>query len=119
MQDFKSLLVWQKSHQLTLSIYRVTTKFPSEEKFGLISQMRRASSSIPSNIAEGCGREGPKELKRFLGITMGSATELEYQLLLSHDLAFLSQQDYQRVNASVIEVKKMLYAFIQKLKIEG
>ena len=86
MKDFRKLLVWEKAHQLTLSIYNVTAAFPSEETYGLTSQMRRAASSIPSNIAEGCGREGDAELSRFCTIARGSASELEYQILLSRDL---------------------------------
>jgi four helix bundle protein len=78
MRDFRSLKVWHKSHELTLAIYLATRSFPSDERFGLTSQMRRASSSIPANIAEGCGRDGEAELARFMQISMGSASELEY-----------------------------------------
>ena len=86
MQDFRDLKVWQKSHQLTLEVYRSTATFPREELYGLTSQIRRASSSIPANIAEGCGRNSPNELRRFLEIAMGAASELEYHLLLARDL---------------------------------
>lgn len=89
MQDFRNLQVWSKAHKLTLDIYKLTSRFPKDELFGLRSQMRRCSSSIGSNIAEGCGRLGDAELNRFLLIAMGSASELEYQLLLSRDLGYV------------------------------
>jgi four helix bundle protein len=89
MRDFRELKVWHKSHQLTLDIYTATRGFPREEVYGLTSQFRRSSASIPANIAEGCGRTGDAELARFMLIAMGSASELEYHLLLAHDLGFL------------------------------
>lgn len=116
MGDFKKLSVWEKSHRLTLAIYRATTAFPKEELYGLTSQIRRASASIPSNIAEGSGRGGDKELARFLQIAMGSAHELEYQLLLARDLGFLEITTYQDLDAQVLEVGRMLRGFIQNLK---
>jgi four helix bundle protein len=118
MKAFKQLTVWQKSHELVLEIYRVTTKFPKEELYGLTSQIRRCSSSIPANIAEGCGRAGDAELARFLQIAMGSASELEYHLLLAYDLQILSEADHKRLTRQVIEVKRMLTSFIRKLKAE-
>ncbi len=116
MQDFHTLKVWEKAHQLTLDVYRATAVFPKEETYGLTSQIRRASSSIPANIAEGCGRGGNAEFKQFLQIAMGSAGELEYHLLLARDLHYLTTADYDRLIASVIEVKKMLTALIAKVK---
>ncbi|TAE61914.1 MAG: four helix bundle protein [Nostocales cyanobacterium] len=116
MRDFRELKVWEKSHQLTLAIYKITAIFPREELYGLTSQIRRSSASIPANIAEGCGRNGVAELARFFHIAMGSASELEYHLLLAHDLNFLTESDYELLIHSVIEVKRMLAAFIQKLK---
>ena len=86
MQDYRKLAVWQSSHELTLAVYRVTIRFPKDELFGLTSQMRRSSSSIPTNIAEGCGRATNADFTRFLHISLGSANELEYQLLLCRDL---------------------------------
>jgi four helix bundle protein len=86
MQDFRNLLVWQKSHELVLEIYRISRDFPREELFGLTSQMRRCAVSVPSNIAEGCGRGSDPDFARFLIIAMGSCSELEYQVLLSRDL---------------------------------
>lgn len=89
MKNFRQLKVWQKSHQLTLKVYAVSRAFPKEELFGLTSQIRRSAMSVPSNIAEGCGRTGDVEFRRFLVIAMGSANELDYQLLLGSDLGFI------------------------------
>lgn len=116
MRDFKTLVVWQKAHQLTLSVYAATQHFPKDELYSLTNQMRRASASVPTNIAEGCGREGDIELKRFLQIAMGSASELEYQLILARDLNYLNIERYNNLNDDLLEVKRMLNAFIQKLK---
>jgi four helix bundle protein len=116
VKDFRELQVWQRSHQLTLGIYRVTKKFPKDELFALTSQMRRASVSIPANIAEGCGRDGDAELKRFLNIALGSACELDYHLLLATDLGYLAPADSQPLVAEALELRRMLGAFIQKLK---
>jgi four helix bundle protein len=116
MQDFHSLKVWEKAHQLTLDVYRTTVTFPREELYALTSQLRRASSSIPANIAEGCGRGGNAEFKQFLQIAMGSASELEYHLLLARDLNYLKAVDFQRLTDSAIEVKKMLAALIARVK---
>lgn len=115
MQDFKNLKIWQKSHQLTLGVYRATATFPKEELYGLTSQMRRSCASIPANIAEGCGRDSDGELARYLHIGMGSASELEYHLLLAHDLGLLPHEAYAQLNRDLVEVKRMLNAFIQKL----
>jgi four helix bundle protein len=116
MRDFKTLVVWQKAHQLTLAIYEATTNFPKDELFGLTSQMRRAASSIPTNIAEGCGRSSDVELARFLDIAGGSASELEYQLILSRDLQWLDTESYKRLDDKLDEVKRMIYAFIKNLR---
>ena len=116
MKDFRSLKAWGKAHELTLRIYSVTKTFPRDEAFGLTSQLRRACASIPANIAEGCGRSGDAELARFLVIAAGSASEVEYHLLLVHDLSYLNHADYQQLDGEVNELKRMLTAFIQKLK---
>lgn len=116
MRDFRSLKVWEKAHLLTLEIYKATQHYPVDERFGLTSQMRRSSSSIPTNIAEGCGRHGDAELKRYMVIGMGSANELEYQLLLSKDLGYIEVDIYQYLHERLIEVKKMLSSFVMKLK---
>lgn len=86
MQSFRNLRVWKKSHSLTLDVYASSRTFPREEMYGLTSQMRRSSASIGMNIAEGCCRKGDIEMARFLQMAMGSASELEYQLLLARDL---------------------------------
>ena len=116
MQDFKKLKVWEKGHQLTLSVYKGTVKIPKEELYGLTSQLRRASASIPANIAEGCGRGGKAELARFLQVAMGSASEVEYHLLLACHLGFLDPSHYNEIDAIVTEVKRMLTAFIAKVR---
>ena len=116
MQDFKKLKVWEKSHQLTLEIYKTTQNFPKTEQYGLVSQMRRSSASIPTNIAEGTGRDGQAELARFLQISMGSASELEYQLILSHHLGFVDTPTFEKLTHETITVRKMLASFIRKLK---
>ena len=115
MKNFKELRIWQRSHQLVLDVYGITKNFPKEEVYGLTSQMRRSSASIPTNIAEGCGRNSDAELCRFLVIAMGSASELEYQLLLSNELNYLQISDYKRLNDELVEIRKMMNMFIQTL----
>lgn len=119
MQDFHSLKVWQKAHRLTLAIYQVTTSFPREEIFGLTSQLRRCSASIPANSAEGCGRNGKAEFARFCSISMGSASELEYHLLLSKDLKLIKLDDYEKLSERATEIKRMLAGLLQKLRTEN
>ena len=116
MKDYRKLFVWEKAHKLTLEIYSATESFPKGEFYGLTNQIRRASVSIPANIAEGCGRDSEGELLRFTRIAMGSSSELEYELLLAHDLGYLSDEEYNKIHKSLVEVRKMLNAFIQKLK---
>ena len=115
MKDFRQLKVWQKAHQLTLEVYRVTANFPRQEMFGLTSQIRRAGSSICANLAEGCGREGDVELARFCSIARGSASEVEYHLLLAKDLNLIQTPEYEKLALETIEIKRMLTVFIQKL----
>jgi four helix bundle protein len=115
MKDFRNLKVWEKAHHLVLALYPVTASFPRQEAYGLTSQIRRAASSIPSNIAEGCGREGDPELARFCIIARGSATELEYQLLLARDLKLIQPKDYEELSAQTVEIKRMLTVLVQKL----
>jgi len=117
MKDFRKLKVWEKAHELTLAVYKVTKNFPKDELYGLTSQIRRACVSIPANIAEGCGRGSDADLARFVQIATGSASELEYHLLLSRDLGYLdNNSNYENLTNQVIEVKRMLTAFIQKLR---
>jgi four helix bundle protein len=112
------LKVWEKAHQLTLAIYHVTGAFPREEIYGLASQMRRAASSIPSNIAEGCGRDGDAELSRFCSVARGSASELDYQILLARDLKLILSPQYEQLSSQAVEIKRMLTVLIQKLNAE-
>lgn len=116
LRDFKRLKVWQKAHNLALGSYEATRKFPTEELYGLTSQVRRSTASIPANIAEGCRRSSEVELVRFLHIAGGSASELEYHLLLAKDLRLQDDEDYDFLARSVSEVKKRLTGLIQKLK---
>jgi four helix bundle protein len=118
MKDFRQLQVWEKSHQLALAVYKATREFPKEELYGLTSQIRRASMSVPTNIAEGCGRYTDAEFARFLQIAMGSASETEYQLLLGKDLGFLSNQLYKKLHNDVEEVKRMLASLITTIRAE-
>lgn len=101
---------------MALRIFKLSTDFPKQEQFGLISQMRRSSQSIPTNIAEGCGRDSQKELIRFCSIAMGSASELEYQLILARDIEFVSSESYSNHNEELLILKRKLNAFIQYLK---
>src|SRR3979409_2068082 len=114
MKDFRELKVWEKAHQMTLHCYRITEALPRHELFGLASQIRRCCSSIPANIAEGCGRLGNSELHRFLQIACGSASELEYHLLLARDLGYLSSSDHLSANKQLLEMKRMLVALTRK-----
>jgi len=104
---------------LTLQVYKATATLPRDELYGLTSQIRRACASIPANIAEGCGRSGDAELARFLQIAMGSASELEYHLLLVRGLGLLDSSGYDHLAGEVTEVKRMLTSFIQRLKAES
>jgi four helix bundle protein len=116
MKNFRKLRVWGKAHEFVLSLYEETQAFPSAEQFGLTSQIRRAGVSIPSNIAEGCGRNSDGELRRFCEIAMGSASEVEYQLLLCRELGFLLERKYLELEKSLTECRKLLNSFIQTLK---
>ncbi len=116
MRNFKELSIWQKSHSLTLKIYRYTNTFPKEDLYGLVSQMRRSASSIPTNIAEGCGRNSTPEMKRFLIISTGSASELEYQLILSKDLSYLTESIFEELLNELYEIRKMIHGFITKMQ---
>jgi four helix bundle protein len=119
LQDFRNLQVWEKSHRLTLAVYKATRDFPRAEMYGLTSQMRRAGSSIAANIAEACGRGGDGDFRRFLYYAMGSASELEYHLLLAHDLKLLTDGDHQRLARDTIEVKRMLASLIRRVKTDN
>jgi four helix bundle protein len=116
MQSFRNLKVWEKAHAVTLDVYGASRSFPKDELFGLTSQMRRASASIGANIAEGSCRKGDTEFGRFPQIAVGSASELEYHLLLARDLRILAATDYERLSGGVVEVKKMLASLIRSCR---
>ena len=116
MKDFKTLQVWHKAHDFALQIYRVTQDFPSEEKFGLVSQLRRSASSIPTNIAEGCGRNRDADFARFLDMAMGSASEAEYQVLLCRDLGYLAPEMHTDAQDELEEIKRMLIGLIHRIR---
>lgn len=116
MKDFRDLKIWQRAHELTLSLYRATRAFPKDELYGLTSQIRRCSASIGANIAEGCGKRGNSEFQRYLQIVSGSASELDYHLLLAFDLAFLTQEDYHHLYATLTQLRKLLTSLIQKVE---
>ena len=119
MQDFRNLKVWERAHTLTLDVYKATKSFPRDEMYGLTSQMRRASVSIGSNIAEGACRRGDVEFARFLQMAAGSASEVEYQLLLARDLELLKSADCERLSHEVVEVKRMLASLVRKLRADS
>ncbi len=116
MKDFRDLKVWQKSHQLSLAVYRVTKDFPRNEQYGLTNQIRRSCFSIGANIAEGCGKDTDADLKRYLQIAMGSSSELENYLILARDLNYILKEEYSTLQDELVNVRKMLNAFIQRLK---
>ena len=116
MKDFKDLKVWEKAHALTLLIYEGTRSFPREELYGLTSQSRRAAASVAANIVEGCGRRSDGEFTRFLQIARGSASELEYHLLLARDLRLIDEAKFKKLDSDVIEVQRMLTALVQRVQ---
>ena len=119
MRNYKDLRVWEKAHKLTLAIYKETNAFPKEERFGLISQVRRAASSIPANLAEGCGRRSDGEMGRFVQIAMGSGAELSYHLLLCRDLGILGDPEFSRLSADLDEVMRMLSALSGRVRVRS
>ncbi len=116
IKSFEELEVWRKAHELTLLIYRLTRAFPPDERFGLISQLRRASSSVAANIAEGYGRRTTKELLRSLRIANGEAEETRYFSLLSKDLSYMNQQEFDTVNQLCQSVSQLLSALGRSLQ---
>jgi four helix bundle protein len=115
MRDFTKLEIWKRSHKLTLKIYKITKTFPKDELFGLTSQMRRSSSSMPTNIAEGCGRNTNPQLNRFLDFAAGSSSELQYQLILSKDLSYISEPEFRELHDEAVEIRKMIYSYMGTL----
>jgi four helix bundle protein len=110
MGDFTKLAVWKKAHELTLAIYRETSRWPKHELFGLTSQSRRAAISIPANLAEGCGKNSDAELAKHSRTSLGSASELSYYLILAHDLSYIDRPTYDERQESLAEVRRMVAA---------
>ena len=107
--------MWEKAHRLALEVYRITRSFPESEKYGLTSQLRRATSSIPINIAEGCGRNTKRDFMNFLHISFASASEVDYTLMLCRDLGYIQQDEYIKTSGQISEIKKMLSALIESI----
>jgi four helix bundle protein len=118
MSDYKKLKVWKSAHQFTIDIYKLTKDYPDEEKYGIVAQIRRSSSSIATNIVEGCGQINNGNLVRYLGIAKGSAFESEYQLLVSKDLGFISQEQFNILNEKVKYIIRMLTKLISSLRMK-
>jgi four helix bundle protein len=116
MRDFRKLKVWEKSHALTLAVYKATAVFPQQEMYGVTSQLRRAAASIAANIAEGCGRTSETELARIMEIGMASASEVAYYLILARDLTYLPPDQFQKLSTQTDEVQRILRAFIAQLR---
>lgn len=116
MRNYRDLEVWEKSHKLTLELYKLTRGFPKEEMYGLTSQMRRAAVSIGANLAEGCGRRTGAEMARFVRIAMGSASELDYHLLLCRDFEFVTNEQYERTSRELTRVRKMLSGLLTSVE---
>ncbi len=116
MRDYNKYEIWKKSHKLTLQVYTITKSFPKEEMYGIVSQLRRASLSIPTNIVEGSGRNSQKEFAYFINIASGSAAETEYLIRFSFDLEYIPEDKFKELNDEIISIRKMLNAFHQKLK---
>jgi len=119
MHNFKELKVWQKSIELAVDIYKLTESFPSEEKFGMTSQIRRSAVSVSSNIAEGSGRKTNKDFSNFLSHSLGSLFELETQLIISHRIDYLNKDDFDKINKDINEIQKMTFALISKFSTEN
>jgi four helix bundle protein len=117
MKDYKKLKVWEKSHFAVLEIYKTTENFPSKEMYGLVSQIRRSVISIPANIAEGSGKISDNDFARFLQISLGSTNEIEYYLLLSKDLKYITEEVFKNLNSVLNEIKSMLISLIKKVKL--
>ena len=116
MKDYRKLVVWEKAHKLTLFIYKITRAFPKEEQYGLVSQIRRAATSTPTNIAEGCGKNTQLDFARYLQHAFGSMQEVQYLSFLSYELKYVDGEDYVTLDNNISEVKAMLIGLIQKVR---
>jgi four helix bundle protein len=119
MKDYKKLVVWEKAHRLVLMIYRITTAFPKDEQYGLTSQMRRAATSAPTNIAEGCGRRTQADFAHYLQQAFGSLQEVEYLSYLSYELSYLDKKIYLSLDDHINQLKAMLISLIKKVRTEN
>ena len=115
MGDYESLRVWQKAHRIAVEVYRISGSFPQAERYTLTSQIRRSAASVPSNLAEGAGRNSQRELARFCRIALGSANELHYQLRLARDLGFVSPEAHEPIARDVVDLRRMIATFITTL----
>ena len=115
MRNFQDLAIWKRSHALAIEIYKITQTFPRDEVFGQVSQIRRAIVSIPTNIAEGCGRRTKTEFAQFLNIASGSASEVEYELLLAKDTGYISEQQYEHLKNEIREIRSMISTYMTRL----
>ncbi|HEV7783459.1 MAG TPA: four helix bundle protein [Chitinophagaceae bacterium] len=116
MQNYKDLKVWEKAHQFTLIVYGATKALPKDEIYSLTNQLRRAASSIPANITEGCGENSQAEFAHYLNIVPGSGNESEYFLILSKDLSYLKDEDFNSLSSVINEIKAMLITLINKVR---
>lgn len=115
MRDFRKFKVWEQSHSLVLEVYKITSTSPNDERYGLTSQIRRACLSVPTNIAEVCGKRSDKEFARFLDIAFGSASEAEYLILVSKDLNYVDSNTHEKIHSELVAIKKQLYQLIKKI----
>ena len=115
MHNFKELKIWSRAVDLAVDVYSVTKNFPKEEKYGLTSQITRSAVSVPSNIAEGSGRNSDKDFNKFLGIALGSSFELETQLIIANKIGILEEESFKKIASETIEVQKMINGFKNKI----
>lgn len=115
IKTFRDLNVWQKAHNLVIEIYKITRNFPKEENYGLVAQLRRSTSSIPTNIVEGFKRKSKKDYAHFLNIADGSLEETKYHILLAKDLGYIKKEDFNKLNDMCDEIGRMLFGFYKKL----
>jgi len=116
LRNFRNLAIWQKSHSLALAVYALTARFPESEYFGLVAQIRRAAICVPTKIAEGCGKDTDSEFAKHLNIAFGSLCEVEYTLILSKDLKYISDVDYQALDTQINEVKRLMSGLITQMR---
>jgi len=119
MRNYKQLDVWKQAHGLTLQVYKATEKLPRSEQYSLTSQIRRACYSIPMNIAEGCGKSSDAEFARFLDMASGSASELDYQILLARDLGYISSETYEKLAEKLNHIRRMLTSLIKRVRMKN